>query len=190
MTSILPINIDYFCCQFTSLYPCLTLQDNKPSLPCHIYILLFKTIIFSPLTTFKMTMSTKQPHQSSNDEFNVRRFIDDVAVEMDGEEEVDDEEEDPDQSESPPLYPFYLAQLTQHNFLLMTTTATPLANFIMIPMIVLQLPQAMQRRLPRSSSKLKPLINVRLASPTVSLTVNPCIRQHNKVWTWIVLMSQ
>ena len=114
---------------------------------------------------------------------------------MDGEEEVDEEEEDPDQSESLPLYPFYLAQSTQCNFLLMITTATPLVNFIMIPMIVLQLPQAMQRRLPRSSSKLEPLINTtylnaRLASTTASLTVNPCIRQHNKVWTCIVSMSQ
>ena len=68
------------------------------------------------------------------------RFIDDVAVEEDGEEEIDEAEEDPDQSESLPLYPFYLAQSAQHNFLLMMMTATPLTNFIMILMIVLLLP--------------------------------------------------
>ena len=68
------------------------------------------------------------------------RFIDDVAVEEDGEEEIDEAEEDPDQSESLPLYLFYLAQSAQHNFLLMMMTATPLMNFIMILMIVLLLP--------------------------------------------------
>ena len=53
-------------------------------------------------------MSTKWPHQSSDDEIDVRRFIDDVAVEEDGEEEVDDNEEDPDQSEFLTLYPLFV----------------------------------------------------------------------------------
>jgi len=53
-------------------------------------------------------MSTKRPHRSSDNEIDVRRFIDDVAVEEDGEEEVDDDEEDPDQSGSPPLYPLFV----------------------------------------------------------------------------------
>ena len=43
----------------------------------------------------------KRPHQSSDNEIDIRGFIDDMAVEEDGEEDVDDdEEEDPDQSES------------------------------------------------------------------------------------------
>jgi len=74
-----------------SLHPRLALQDNN--------------II---VATYETAMSTKRPHQSSDDEINVRRFIDDVAVEEDGEEEVDDDEEDPDQSESPPLYPLFV----------------------------------------------------------------------------------
>lgn len=46
-------------------------------------------------------MSTKWPHQSSDNEINIRGFIDDIVVEEDGEEDVDDnEEEDPDQSVS------------------------------------------------------------------------------------------
>ena len=44
-------------------------------------------------------MSTKQPHQSSDD---VKKFIDDVAVEDNGED--DDKEEDPDQSEPSSSY--------------------------------------------------------------------------------------
>lgn len=47
-------------------------------------------------------MSTKQPNQSSDD---VGKFIDDVAVEDNGEEGIDDdEEEDPDQSEPSSSY--------------------------------------------------------------------------------------
>ena len=43
----------------------------------------------------------KRPHQSSDNKIDIRGFIDDIAVEEDGEEDVDDnEEEDPDQSES------------------------------------------------------------------------------------------
>ena len=74
-------------------------------------------------------MSTKQPHYSSNDEINVRRFIDDVVVEGDGEEDFDDDEEDPDQSESIIIVviSFRLTQSIQHNFLLMTMV-TPLMN--------------------------------------------------------------
>lgn len=49
-------------------------------------------------------MSSKRPHPSSDEEFDkapsdVRRFIDDVAMESDGEEEFDDDDGDPDQSE-------------------------------------------------------------------------------------------
>ena len=74
-------------------------------------------------------MSTKQPHHSSNDEINVRRFIDDVVVEGDGEEDFDDDKEDPDQSESIIIVviSFRLTQSIQHNFLLMTMV-TPLMN--------------------------------------------------------------
>ena len=185
----------FLCCQFylTVSTPCSARQwIFSASLHPHLALQDHNIII---TTTFKMTMSTKRPHWSSDDKFNVRRFINDVVMETDGEEEVDKEEEDPDQSESLPLYPFYLAQLTQHNFLLMMMTVTPLMPFIMIPMIVLLLPQTMQRRLPKSSSKLELLINttylnVQLASLTASFIVNPCIRQHNMVWTCIVSMSQ
>ena len=82
-------------------------------------------------------MSTKRPRPSFDDEADVRRFIDNVAVEEDGEEDSDNDEEDPDHSESSIVISirFRLAQSTQHNFLLMMT-ATLLMNSN-TPMIVL-----------------------------------------------------
>ena len=52
------------------------------------------TIIPSPLLPHEIAMSSKQPHLSSDDEVDVRRFMDDIAM------EEEEEEEDPDQSES------------------------------------------------------------------------------------------
>ena len=88
-------------------------------------------------TTYENAMSTKQPHHSSDDEINVRRFVDDVAVEGDGEEDFDDNEEDPDPSESIIIVviSFRLTQLIQHNFLLMMMV-TPLMNPITTPTII------------------------------------------------------
>ena len=140
-------------------------------------------------------MSTKRPRPSFDDEADVRRFIDDVAVEEDGEEDGDDDEEDPDHSESSIIISirFRLAQSTQHNFLLMMT-ATPLMN-PNTPMIVLLFARTMQRRLPRPCSKLEPLpnvmyLNARLAPPISKLTVSLCIRRRNGICTCIVLTSQ
>ena len=82
-------------------------------------------------------MSTKRPHHSSNDEINVRRSIDDVAVEGDGEDDFYDDKEDPDQSESIIIVviSFHLTQSIQHNFLLMMMV-TPLMNPIMTLTII------------------------------------------------------
>ena len=95
-------------------------------------------------------MSTKGPHHSSDDEINVRRFIDDVAVEGDGEEDFDDDEEDPDQSESIIIVviSFHLTQSIQHDVLLMMMV-TPLMNPITILTIIPLFTFTMQKKLLR-----------------------------------------
>ena len=137
MTSLLPlINIDYFYCQFGPLHPHLTLLIvTCLSASPHPHPCLQDSNIIA--TTYENTMSTKRPHHSSNDEINVRRFIDDVAVEGDGEDDFYDDKEDPDQSESIiiVIISFRLTQSIQHNFLLMMTV-TPLMNPIMTLTII------------------------------------------------------
>lgn len=99
------------------------------------------TVIPSPLLPHEIAMSSKRPHLSSNDEVDVRRFIDNIAM------EEEEEEEDPDQSESLLLHSlFHLAYELKHNFSSMTT-ATPLMNPTTPLMIVHLFTQITQKRL-------------------------------------------
>ena len=86
-------------------------------------------------------MSSKQPRLSSDNKVDVRRFIDNIAM------EEEEEEEDPDQSESSLLHSsFHLAYELKHNFLSMMM-ATPLMNPTTPLMIIHLFTQIMQKRL-------------------------------------------
>ena len=158
------------------MHPCLALLIvTCLSALLHPYLCLQDSNIIA--TTYENTMSTKWPHHSSDNEINVRRFIDDVVVEGDGEEDFDDDEEDPDQSESIIIVviSFHLTQSIQHNFLLMTMV-TPFMNPITTPTIIPLFSWTMQRKLPRQCGKLKASFNVmylstRLTSPKSNLIV-------------------